>query len=80
MMKPCGIQLLIIPLNTAKLNSVIRFSVKNLLNSGCHVYRQFDCVEEKILMIDIVVSEHIYDNRYNHISLGFQGSRGRVMY
>ncbi len=65
MMKTCGIQLPIISLNTVKFDSVIRFSVENLSNSGCHVYRQFDCVEENILMLDIAVSEHIYDNQYN---------------
>lgn len=33
-------QITIQKLNTAKFDSVVRFSLENLLNSGCHVFRR----------------------------------------
>ena len=53
-------QLPIISINTAKFESVIRFSVENLLNSGCHVFRQLDGFEKLILMLNIGLYRNIY--------------------
>ena len=39
---------------------MIRFSVENLLNSGCHVFRQLDGLEKPMLMLTIGLYRNIY--------------------
>jgi len=61
-------------LRIVKRSSVIRFSVENLLDSGCHILRQSNCAEGLFPKLDLPVSEHAYDNRYitNKIPAIFQ--------
>jgi len=44
----------IISVKTAKFDSPIRFSAENLLNSGCHFYKQFGCAIKYFLVPNVL--------------------------